>query len=322
MNRIHKTVIAGMGALGLLFGRQIQLGAGTDSVCFLMDETRKQRCLKKTPSINGEPCSFRIITPAELTWKADLIMIATKYSGLREAAELIRPAVGENTTIISLLNGISSEEILAEYYGRGCIIDCVAIGMDAVREGLSLTYRNPGKLQVGITRENQRERLEELTEFLSRTGIPHEVCKDIRRAMWNKFMINVGINQTCMIYRCGYGPATAPGEALLNMTGAMREVIRIAAAEGVSLSEEDLEKDIKMLSSLNPDGYPSMRQDALAKRKSEVDLFAGTVTALGKKHGIDVPYNEKYLRLIREMEAGYGNGPGAVLSTVTQAIGE
>lgn len=60
-----------------------------------------------------------------------------------------------------------------------------------------------------------------------------------------------------------------------------------------------------MLRGLNPDGYPSMQQDAMAKRPSEVELFAGTVRRLAKRHGLEVPVNERYYWKIKEIERAY-----------------
>ena len=65
-------------------------------------------------------------------------------------------------------------------------------------------------------------------------------------------------------------------------------------AEGIDLTEEDFEKDIEILRSLNPEGTPSMRQDVLAGRPSEVELFAGTMLRIAAQHGIDVPVNRRY----------------------------
>ena len=305
-DRIENVTIVGMGALGLLFGERIVNSLGKDHLVFLMDRGRKERHAGDRYIINGEPVSFRMAAPDEITGAADLVIVSTKYSGLYEARDLIRSVVDENTVIVSLLNGISSEDILAEAFPRKQILDCIAIGMDAVREGTVLTYQNVGKWQIGSSQPGQEEILLRLERFLTEAKIPHEVCPDIQKAMWNKFMINVGINQTCMVYGTGYGGATAEGsEAFSDMSGAMHEVIRLAAAEGIALTEEDYEKDIALLRSLNPDGCPSMRQDAMAKRPSEVELFAGTVLALAKKHGLEVPVNERYYRKIQEIEQTY-----------------
>ena len=304
MDRIENVIIVGMGALGLMFGERIAENLGNEHLCFLMDAERKQRHQNDRYTINGKPVCFRMVLPEEIHGPADLVIVATKAGGLYAAREQIRSAVGTDTILISLLNGISSEDILAEVFPREQILDCVAIGMDAVREKTALTYQNMGRLQIGSSLEGQEIRLSVLRDFLERAGIPHEVCPDIKRAMWNKFMINVGINQTCMVYETTYGGATAPGSrAFEDLSGAMHEVIRVAEEEGIHLTEEDYERDVAMLRSLNPDGCPSMRQDAMAGRPSEVELFAGTMLRLARRYGTEVPVNARYYRKIKEMEA-------------------
>lgn len=303
---IENTIIVGMGALGLLFGQRIAQRRGAEHLCCLMDPERARRHAADRYTVNGEAFAFRIITPEDISGSADLIIIATKYSGLAAAREQIAGAVGPETTIVSLLNGISSEEILAEKYPRGQILDCIAIGMDAVREGTSLTYRNIGRWQIGSSVPGQEERLAALARFLDDSGIPYEICADIQRAMWNKFMLNVGINQTCMVYETGYGGATAEGtDACDDMRAAMHEVIRLAQAEDIRLTEQDCENNIALLRTLAPELCPSMRQDALSRRPSEVELFAGTVIRLAERHNLPVPVNERYYRVIREMERAY-----------------
>lgn len=89
------------------------------------------------------------------------------------------------------------------------------------------------------------------------------------------------------------------------MYAAMHEVIAVAQAEGVNLTEEDFQASVKVLQGLAYEGMPSMRQDGLAKRKSEVDLFAGTIVALGKKHNIPTPINQIYYNKIKAIEENY-----------------
>ena len=303
IEKIEHIAIVGMGALGLMFGQRIRDRLGDDKLCFLMDKDRKKRHCQDEYQINGKAVFFRTAIPEELDCPVDLVIVATKYSGLYEARDLIGPVVGQDTTIVSLLNGISSEEILAEVFPREQILDCVAIGMDAVRDGTYLTYQHIGRWQIGSIMKQQERRLTALAGFLDQAGIAYEVCADIKRAMWNKFMINVGINQTCMVYETNYGGATDPaGAAYKDMEKAMHEVITVAKAEGIDLTEEDFRNDMKILRGLNPEGIPSMRQDALAGRPSEVELFAGAMLKLAKRHSIEVPVNRRFYSRIKEME--------------------
>ena len=86
--------------------------------------------------------------------------------------------------------------------------------------------------------------------------------------------------------------------------------LELAKAEGISVTEKDLEMYVSLIDSLNPDGMPSMRQDGLLKRPSEVELFSGTVIVRADAAGVPVPVNRELYRRIREMEAAYGRtGP-------------
>ena len=153
--------------------------------------------------INDKPIEFLRKNSVEAE-PVDLVIVATKYNGLRSAMEVMEKAVGEHTVIISVLNGISSEKILAEKFDENHIIPCVALGMDAMRDGYALNYCNKGRLCVGITKETQRPALEALTDYFEKISMPYSLEADIMHAMWGKFLLNVGINQTCMVYDTTY----------------------------------------------------------------------------------------------------------------------
>ena len=141
--------------------------------------------------------------------------------------------------------------------------------------------------------------------LLEKAGIQYIIEEDIQHALWAKLLLNVGINQTCMVYATNYGGAFTNEHAREDMFAAMHEVIAVAQKEGINLTEDDFESCVKVLKSLAPEGLPSMRQDALAKRRSEVELFAGTIIRLGAKHNVAVPVNQRYYDIIKAMEAKY-----------------
>ena len=302
--------IVGMGALGLMYGERIAERLGGEAVCFVADEERTRRYRQTDYAVNGCARHFTIRSVKEME-PTDLVIVAVKGTGLMAALDAMTPCVGPKTTIISVMNGISSEEIIGERFGREKVICCIAQGMDAVKFGGSLSYSRFGELRIGIGGEegleetNLQKRLQVLEDFLSRAGIPYVVEEDIRYRLWGKFMLNVGVNQTCMAYETNYGGALAPGEAYDTMTGAMREVIHLANAEGVALGERDMEEYIELLKTLSPEGMPSMRQDGIANRPSEVELFSGTVRRLAARHGLKVPINDRLYGRICEMERGY-----------------
>lgn len=301
---IHTTAIVGMGALGMLFGEHIQRTVGREHLAFVMDSRRFSKHKADVYQINGERQEFTLVDVAEAK-PVDLVIVATKYNGLHQALDVMEPLIGENTVIISVMNGISSEEIIARRYGDINLLYCVALGMDAMRKGTALHYQNKGRLQIGIVKEAQRPALERVKAFFEQVHMPYSVEEDILHAMWGKFLLNVGINQACMVYETDYAGVLNTPEYFNTMSEAMHEVIAIAEKEGVHLTEEDYNNYVKILHTLDPKGYPSMRQDAVAKRKSEVELFSGTVRAIAAKHQISVPVNEFYYQQIQSMEAAY-----------------
>jgi 2-dehydropantoate 2-reductase len=85
----------------------------------------------------------------------------------------------------------------------------------------------------------------------------------------------------------------------------MREVLPLAQAEGIDLTEDDICYWLSVVDPLSPTGKPSMRQDTEAKRKTEVALFAGTVIELSTRYGLPCPVNRMLYDKILEMESSY-----------------
>ena len=301
---IKTVAIVGMGALGMLYGEQLQKVLPAGAVRFVMDEERFKRHKNDKYEVNGVEQSFTLQSVAQAE-PVDLVIVATKFSGLNEALEEMQGLVGPQTIIFSVLNGISSEEYIKERYGDDNLLYCVALGMDAVREGTSLTYQHKGILKLGMLAKKKRPELAAVMALLEKAGIQYVIEEDILHALWAKLLLNVGINQTCMVYETNYGGAFTNEEARQDMFAAMHEVITVAQREGIKLTEADFEGCVKVLRGLSPEGLPSMRQDAMAKRKSEVELFAGTIIRLGAKHNVPTPVNQRYYDIIKAMEAKY-----------------
>lgn len=307
-----KTVnVIGLGALGMLFGGRIAENIGRiegGEIHFVMDPERCARHSADSYVLNGVPTQFALQSSAQAS-PADLVIVAVKYTALEEALDTMASSVDDHTIIISVLNGITSEKIIGRRYPKNRIIDCVAQGMDAMRTGTQMIYTKIGALHIGIRdrkNEEMQQALSDLQEFFERVGLPYVHEDDILYRLWFKFMLNVGINQACMVYGVGYGEALEPGnEACMAAISAMREVVVIAQEESATLTDRDVNKAVEILRTLDPEATPSMGQDRIAGRKSEADMFAGTVIELGRRHGILTPANAYLYRRVHEIEAEY-----------------
>ena len=300
---IQTVALIGLGALGLMYAHHLSRKMPFDDLRIIADADRQARYRKEPLRCNGEVCRFRFVTPKERTGPADLMLFAVKYDGLEEAIRDAENQIGPDTLILSFLNGIVSEEIIAERCGKEKVLYSVAQGMDGIRSGNELVYQNMGLVCFG---EGEKDlltpRVRRVEEFFLRTDFPHQVDTDMKARLWGKFMLNVGGNQAVAVFRGTYGTIQQPGEARSAMISAMEEVIPLAAAEGVQLTQQDLAYWLGVLDALRPEGKPSLAQDLDSGRPTEVELFAGTVLSLGARHGVDTPVNRFLYAQIKALE--------------------
>jgi len=304
--KIKTVSIVGLGALGILFGNHISKKISKEDLRIIADKNRIKKYEINHVYCNGELCTFNYVTPEEVCEPADLIIFTVKFSGLKSAIQSVKNQVGEHTIILSALNGITSEAIIGEAYGMDKILYCVAQGMDALKEGNELTYHNMGMLCFGERKPGIiSQKVKRVSEFFDRMEVPYEALTDIYKRQWGKFMLNVGVNQTVAVYESDFSEIQRDGEARNTMISAMREVIDLSQKTDINLTVEDLNYWLNILSKLNPEGKPSMRQDMEARRYSEVELFAGEVLELGEKYGVSTPVNRKLYEKIKFIEGQY-----------------
>ncbi len=264
---------------------------------------RYGRLIQQGFLVNDKQYLFSVIRPEKVSEPADLVLVALKHQHLPEAAHDIRKCVGEHTTILSVMNGLDSEECFASLYGPEKMVYAVSVGIDAVREGNSVEFSNQGKIVFGEAENTVLSgKVRQVQELFDRAGILYETPPDMIRILWWKFMINVGINQASAILGSPYGVFQQSKDAQALMESAMREAMAVAAASNVNLTKEDLANWYTFLHTLSPLGKTSMLQDVEARRKTEVEMFAGKVVELGKTYQIDTPVNLTFLRTIKAME--------------------
>jgi 2-dehydropantoate 2-reductase len=303
---IKNVSIIGLGALGVMFGHYLSKKMPKANLRIIADAERIRKYVSEKVYSNGEPCDFAYFRPDDPCEPADLLLFTVKFNGLKDAIQAARNHVGENTLVLSALNGISSEEMIGEAYGKDKVLYCVAQGMDAVKVGNQLTYENMGMLIFGDAEPGiVSDKVKKVAAFFDKVEFPYQINTDMRRKIWSKFMLNVGVNQVVAVIGGVYGDVQNEGPARDMMIAAMREVITLAEKEGIHLDESEIDYWMGVLGRLSPRGKPSMAQDVEARRPSEVELFAGTVIRLGERHGIPTPVNRELYERITAMEREY-----------------
>ena len=294
---IQKIGIVGLGALGIMYAELFQDALGKGHVYVIADRDRIQRYQKDGVYANGERCDFLYMDAGEAE-EMDLLIFATKYHGLADAAGNAAKACGKDTIVLSVLNGVTSEEVLEQILHPAHLLYCTVQGMDATRTGNQLTYTRAGSIAFGEKENGRTEATARLEELFLQTGIPYVIPDDIIHQQWSKWMLNVGVNQVCAVCGISYGGVQQEGEHRDAMLAAMEEARQAACAEGIPLTTPEIREWVKLIDSLSPEGEPSMRQDTREGRPTEVDLFAGLVCSLGRKHGLDTPQNDHFYEVL------------------------
>ncbi|WP_300921290.1 ketopantoate reductase family protein [uncultured Dubosiella sp.] len=299
MEEIKKVLVAGRGAVGGLFGSLIEQKIGSD-FAFLCDEKRKQKYDTIPYTINGVEKKYNYAVPAS-PCPVDLILITTKAGAFHEAAEMIRPFLKEDTILISGLNGIESDELLMKTFDQP-VIRAISQKMDARYQNNTLTYTQTGELVIGMERKEQRESFERLIRFFDRIGFPYVNSKDIVHDQYSKLMLNCGINQVCAAYRITYGKTVNDPQYRKLFIDVMKETRDILSKYGVYITDHEIAAWVKAIEALDPDSMPSMAQDILAERKTERDLFSGTIIRMAEEKGVSAPLNEQLYEQIEAIE--------------------
>ena len=304
MGEIKTVALIGLGGIGGYLASNLQRVIGKENVRIIAGGARKERIEKNGLIVNGEPMLFHVVAPEEETGYADLVIIITKSLSLREAVLQVKNQVGPNTIIMSPLNGIESEDIVAETYGYERILYSLA--------RVSVTVTNQNELHFNPSfahmefgekiNEIDSERIVAVKTLFENAGIKSIIQKDMIFALWHKFMCNVAENQIAAILGIPFGAWHCDEHANHLREMAMREVIAIANKKGIPLGEQDMVEQGERLKKINKDGRPSTLQDIEAGRKTEVDMFAGTVMRLGKEVGVATPVNEFMYHAIKVLE--------------------
>lgn len=292
--------LVGLGAIGAAYGSRL----ATSPVDFavIAEADRAQRYREQPTSVNGVEQHFALALP-EAAEPVELILVAVKAAALPDAIGLLRGWVGAGTVIVSLLNGIDSERILAEAFPEAFVPLALSVGIDAVREGRQVRYDSLGRIVFGAAEapdQTQAASLAAVSALFAQVGIADDLRTDMVHQLWWKFLINVGVNQVSAVLGAPYRAFQTDGApARVAMLAAQAEVVAVAQAEGVELTQADIDNWLDVLAALGPDKFTSMAQDSLAGRDTEVEIFSGRVCELGRAHGIATPVNELLGHLLR-----------------------
>jgi 2-dehydropantoate 2-reductase len=309
-----KIVIVGAGATGGYFGAKLAQ-AGRD-VSFLVRQRRaaalRERGLRVVSPGGTEIVQIQpeVVTAAELAAGtaggsagraayADTVLLTVKAAGLGAAADEVRPAVGPETTIVPVLNGMRHLDTLNAVFGGARVLGGVAVLATQLDEhGDVIAYNDAASLTIGAQDGQRTDAVERTWQLLDGAGFQVVVSDNILAAMWAKwaFIASVGA-ATCLLGGTA-GEITAAGGAPV-ARAIVAEAYQVAAAAGYPVPDADAERTGAMLTEAGSPFASSMYRDLRQGRPVEVDTILADLAARGRAHGVSTPLVEAAVTALR-----------------------
>jgi 2-dehydropantoate 2-reductase len=304
-----KIAVVGTGAMGSVYAGLL---ADAGNEVWAIDLWREHVDAMRSGGLRVEGASGDRTVPVNATddmtdaGPCDLVILATKASGVEAAARAMDPLIGNDTLILTIQNGLGAAERISQHRSPDNILIGVAGGFGASMKGPGHVHHNGmqlirlGEMGGGIT-----GRLQAVEKVWRDAGFNVKSFDDIHQLIWEKFICNVTFSGPCTVFRKTIGEVMASEHAWGVALRCGLEAHAAGVARGVNFSFDDAAAYISAFGANMPGARPSMLLDHLAGRRSEIDAINGMVPVVAREVGTEAPANEVVSAIVREFETAF-----------------
>ena len=240
--------------------------------------------------------------PDELPRNPDLALVMVKAYATQDAVSLVHGICSPSTVFLTLQNGIGNWERIAEISGREAVLaGSTAQGATLLGPGI-IRHGGNGPTYIGEPDGPISERVRGIVEIFRESGLKTEPSDDVKRLIWEKLIVNVGINAITGLTGIRNGFIAEMHEATELCSAAVVEAIAVARAKGFEIGLDMVQRVIGVARA-TARNRSSMGQDVDKKKRTEIDAINGAVVRFGKEAGIATPVNQTLTSLIKVLEA-------------------
>lgn len=234
----------------------------------------------------------------------DLVLVCTKSWQLVDVAKALKGRIHSSTRILPLQNGVNSVEKLTKYLPEKQIFGGLCRIISKIEApGVIHHFAFHPQVVFGETDGSTSEEALLIRDLFRHAGIDAVLSTDIRLEIWRKFLFICVLSGMGAITRQPIGVMRDdPGIREL-MTASAKEVVMLAQAKGVALSEDDIEQTFRVIDRQEHGSTASMQRDLMEGRPSELHDFNGYVVGEGSQLGLHTPVNKFIYYTLRPMEA-------------------
>lgn len=244
--------------------------------------------------------------PAE-AGECDLVIIATKAMDVVDAAEAVRPLIGDKTIVMPIQNGLGSAEQAVRVLGRKHVKIGVIGGFGASIPEPGHTHHNGWDLvRLGEINGPASDELKALEAVWTDAGFRAQCFDSLDGMIWEKLMCNVAFSGPCALTGLTIGQTMASPDASVVSLWCAQEAFNVANALAIDHGVKDPERHIRAFAAKIPDAKPSLLLDHEAGRRSEIDVINGAIPRAALRAGLAAPVNESVTALVKEKEKKFG----------------
>jgi len=300
-----KIAIVGAGAMGSMTGGLMK-EAGEDVRLYSTNKAHIARIRKDgliLEGIGGERAvSIEATDVIEDIGPADLIIIFVKSYDTGAAAEAAAKIAAQETTVLTLQNGLGNVEILETVFGSQRVLAGTSDAAATIIEPGRVRHTAHGNIYIGEIGGQVTERVNRIVSVFKAGGFNSYASDNVMGLIWTKLIFNLAINPLGAILRakCRKLIDNEPSRATMKLI--VEEALRVAEAKGVRLLHEDMLQAAYALAEKNANSFSSMVQDMFKGKKTEIDFISGAVVREGEKIGILTPVNQTMTCLVKALE--------------------
>ena len=288
-------LVMAAGAVGGYFGSVI--AEKHDVVLIARNEHLKaiqEKGLKVESKTSGNFISrATAVAQPEEGYVADVVLYCVKAYHNESACDVIAPAVGPETAVLTLQNGIGSGDFLSNRFGEERVLLGAAY-IEASRGNPGITEEHGGGCRIALGNKLgiSTPKTNMVSELLKSSNIDHEVSTDIMSALWKKLVFITALSGMTCLVRARFEQVLDNPQTHALAIKVMSETKAVADAEGINLPSDVVETTMADFMLHKSELVSSMHQDLLSGRPLEVNVINGAVSQMGRIHNISTPIND------------------------------
>ena len=303
-----KIVIVGAGGVGGFFGAK--LAADGNEVTFVARGAHREAMARDGLKVLSPAGDFHIPEPRllgdpEETGLCDVALVCVKLWDLEDAAQLLLPLLGPESTVVPLQNGVTASDTLAASLGAERIMSGLAqVGTQIESPGVIRQTGKFAKLIFGKRDGSRSARGEALLAACQSAGFDAKLSTSIEIDLWKKFVMLASFAGAASRRRQPIGAVLAEPDGEAELEALVTEAVAVGRAKGVGLAEDLADKTLAFYRDLPAEMKPSMLHDLEAGRRLEVDWLSGEVVRLGAALGVETPASQAVVEALDAVKNG------------------